>query len=158
MALEASHSTEMLPVRNLNAADVSHVHAIAQESPEAAHWSEFEYTLLLEDPASIALGLEMEGELAGFLIGKQVTDQAEVFNLVVKPAYRRKHVGSAILSATLREFDSRGATNVYLEVRESNTAAIAFYQKHGFRTTGRRERYYRDPDEAALTMSRKLTA
>lgn len=157
MALEASHPTEMVRVRNLNASDLTHIRAIAQQSPEAAHWSESDYILLLEDLASIALAIEIDGELAGFLIGKQVSDQAEVFNLVVKPAYRRKHVGSSLLSASLREFASRGAVYVYLEVRESNTAAIAFYRKHGFRTSGRRELYYRNPDEAALTMSRKLT-
>jgi ribosomal-protein-alanine N-acetyltransferase len=46
---------------------------------------------------------------------------------------------------------------VFLEVRESNRAAIAFYDKHGFAKTGRRVRYYQDPVEAAILMEKKLT-
>jgi ribosomal-protein-alanine N-acetyltransferase len=46
---------------------------------------------------------------------------------------------------------------VFLEVRESNQAAIAFYSKHGFAKMGRRPSYYRVPDEAAIVMEKKLT-
>lgn len=138
--------------------DASAIHALAQESPEAAHWSQSAYNSLLEQPGAVALAIESGGELAGFLVGKQVSDQADVFNLVVKRACRRKGAATTLLSAALREFASRGAKTIYLEVRESNTAAIAFYLRHGFAKTGRREHYYRQPDEAALTMMRKLTA
>jgi ribosomal protein S18 acetylase RimI-like enzyme len=55
------------------------------------------------------------------------------------------------------EFRARQVSRVFLEVRESNEAGIAFYRKHGFSNTGRRAGYYRDPDEAAIVMEMKLS-
>ena len=46
--------------------------------------------------------------------------------------------------------------NLFLEVRESNLGAIAFYERFGFSKIGRRKIYYRDPEEAAITMGKKL--
>ena len=45
---------------------------------------------------------------------------------------------------------------MFLEVRESNQSAIAFYAKHGFNKMGRRASYYHDPEEAAIVMEIKL--
>jgi ribosomal protein S18 acetylase RimI-like enzyme len=57
----------------------------------------------------------------------------------------------------LEKLQRRGVRRVYLEVRESNTTAIAFYQKQGFSIMGRRPGYYREPEEAAVLMERRLT-
>jgi len=64
--------------------------------------------------------------------------------------------GGALLKAALEEFRARRTSRVFLEVRESNEAAIAFYGKHGFAETGRRAGYYQDPAEAAVLMEKKL--
>ena len=61
------------------------------------------------------------------------------------------------LEAALGAFKARGVSRVYLEVRESNAAATMFYEKHGFRKKGTRNGYYRNPDEAAVLLERKLT-
>src|SRR5262249_42616383 len=96
--------------------------------------------------------------VTGFVIGQQIADEAEILNVAVRQAERRKGQASALLCAILDSFRTGGVSRVYLEVRESNQPAIAFYQKHGFRQTGRRRRYYRNPDEDALLFGRKLTA
>ena len=77
--------------------------------------------------------------------------------MAVGSKHRRMGEGTALLAAALEKFASTGGTSVYLEVRESNTGAIAFYERHGFAQTGRRKKYYRNPDEAAVTMETKLT-
>ena len=100
---------------------------------------------------------EWEGEVTGFLMGRATGDQAEILNIGVMPGKRRKGEGSALLRAALDEFYSRGTTRVFLEVRESNEAAKAFYARHGFSKVGHRSGYYRDPDEAALLMEKILT-
>jgi ribosomal protein S18 acetylase RimI-like enzyme len=46
---------------------------------------------------------------------------------------------------------------VFLEVRESNAAGIAFYQNHSFSKVAQRDRYYRDPIEAAVVMEIRLS-
>ena len=61
-----------------------------------------------------------------------------------------------MLQLALEEIASGGGKTAYLEVRESNTGAISFYEKQGFSKTGLRKAYYRNPDEAAVTMEKKL--
>ena len=76
--------------------------------------------------------------------------------LAVIPAKRRKGEGGALLKAAVEALRARKVSRVFLEVRESNEAGIAFYEKQGFSKTGRRAGYYRDPDEAAIRMEMKL--
>jgi len=143
-------------VRFFRPADVGAVVVISGESPESANWSKESYLKLVEENGSIALVIEAAGNITAFLVGKRAADQAEIFNLAVKGEHRRKGMGTAILSAALKEFALENVKSVYLEARESNTNAIAFYEKCGFTKTGRRNAYYRDPDEAALTMVKEL--
>lgn len=146
-----------LRVRSFRSDDADTVMEIVQESPEAAIWSRASYTKFAEEDGAVALVIDTDGEISGFLIGRRVGDQAEVLNLAVRTTHRRKAEGTVLLAAALDEWRLRGAKSVYLEVRESNTGAIAFYERHGFTKMGRRKGYYREPDEAAVTMERKLT-
>ena len=130
---------------------------ILQDAPEAASWSRESFLEAVEESGSLALVLEEQGSLKGFVIGRLVGDQAEVLNLAVSRAHRRASVGTTLLEAALTQLRSMGGGSVYLEVRESNTAAMAFYGKHGFAKVGRRKDYYQDPVEAAVTMAKKLT-
>ena len=90
------------------------------------------------------------------MIARQPGDEAEVLNLAVVEGRRRKGVGGALLKAADEEFRMRGVRRVFLEVRESNATAMAFYRTHGFSEAGRREGYYRDPVEAAIVMEKRL--
>jgi [ribosomal protein S18]-alanine N-acetyltransferase len=144
-------------VRRFRAEDVDAVMAIGEQAPEAATWSRESYRKFAEENGSLALVLGTNGEISGFLVGRRVGDQAEVLNLAVGRKHRRRGEGTALLAAALREFLSGGGKSVYLEVRESNTSAISFYEKHGFAKTGLRRGYYRKPDEGAVTMEKKLT-
>jgi [ribosomal protein S18]-alanine N-acetyltransferase len=147
-----------MSVRKFQVADADTLMAIATEAPEAAIWSRASYTKFASDKESLALVFERCGAISGFLMGRRVADQAEVLNLAVATTHRRRGEGTALLEAALDEFGLCGTKSVYLEVRESNTGAIAFYEKHGFAKMGGRKAYYRSPDEAAVTMERKLTA
>lgn len=144
-------------VRKFRAKDVEAVLAISAESREAANWSRESYEKLLIEEGASAFVVEAGGKISGFLVGRLVEDQAEVLNMAVGADHRHKGEGSALLSAALEEFGSRGAKNLYLEVRESNTRAISFYERHGFLRSGLRKGYYRSPNEAAVIMERKLT-
>jgi ribosomal-protein-alanine N-acetyltransferase len=156
--VEGRMRSGVMSVRKFQVADADAVMAIATEAPGAAIWSRASYAKFTDEKESLALVFERRGAISGFLIGRRVADQAEVLNLAVATAHRGKGEGTALLQAALEEFGLRGTKSVYLEVREANTGAIAFYEKHGFVKTGRRNGYYRNPDEAAITMERKLTA
>ena len=60
----------------------------------------------------------------------------------------------ALLQELLRRFEESGVSRVFLEVRESNKGAMAFYERAGFQRAGRREGYYQDPREAALVFEK----
>lgn len=101
---------------------------------------------------------EDENKVNAFIIGRQVADEAEILNLAVILPKRRRGEGAGLLKAALEEFRARHVSRVFLEVRESNESAIAFYAGHGFSKTGRRAGYYHDPEEAAIVMEIKLVA
>ena len=146
-----------MSARKLQASDVDTVIAIGKDSPQASNWSRESYLKLIEEEGSVALVAEIHVEICGFLIARRVADQAEILNLAVDTKHRTKGHGSALLKAALAEVRLRATKTVYLEVRESNTTAITFYERHGFAKTGLRKDYYRDPVEAAITMEKKLT-
>ncbi len=144
-------------VRRFRLEDADVVISISEQSPEAANWSKESYVDFSQQIGSLALVAETDGNLSGFLIGRLTGDQAEILNLAVSANQRRRGNGHALLASALAEFALQGAQSVYLEVRQSNTAAIAFYEAHGFSKSGLRKCYYRDPDEPALILVKKLT-
>lgn len=143
-------------VRSLRDGDLETVLAIAQDSPETANWSRDSYRELLCESSALGLVWQDADAVAGFLIGRVMADQAEVLNLAVQENRRRRGGASSLLLSALENFRARGAHTVYLEVRQSNDAAIAFYLKHGFLMSGRRRAYYSVPLDDAAIMSKKL--
>jgi ribosomal-protein-alanine N-acetyltransferase len=143
-------------IRAFRAKDVAALTSILRDAPEAANWTQASYRESMNSPGAVAFVSESGGRVTGFIIGRQVADEAEILNLAVAPLARRKGEGGALLMASLDEFRARRVSRVFLEVRESNVTGIAFYEKHGFSKAGRRAGYYRDPDEAAVLMEKKL--
>jgi len=156
MEAEIKGERTMATIRVFRAADAAAATAVLRESVEAANWLEKSYVESLGWRGAVALASEVEGTLTGFVIGRQIADEGEILNLAVVPARRRRGEGGALLRAALDEFRTRRTNRVFLEVRESNHAAIAFYGKHGFAETGRRSGYYQGPAEAAVLMEKKL--
>jgi tRNA threonylcarbamoyl adenosine modification protein YeaZ/ribosomal-protein-alanine acetyltransferase len=157
MGVEVKREGTRVAIRALRPADAVAVTNILPGAPEAANWSAKSFGEAVSWSGGLALVSEGEGEITGFLVGRQVRDEAEILNLGVKAARRRQGAGTALLKAALAEFQSCGVSRVFLEVRESNEAGIAFYAKHGFCKMGRRPGYYREPAEAAALMEKKLT-
>jgi ribosomal-protein-alanine N-acetyltransferase len=157
MAAEGKSLSAETTIRRFRPEDAEAVARIMEESPDAARWSKESYEASGGWGGVLALVSETRGELGGVLIGRQVADEGEILNLAVRQGNRRRGEGGALLEAALAELKSGGVTHVYLEVRESNTAAIAFYVGHGFARTGQRKSYYHDPEESAVLLEKKLT-
>jgi ribosomal-protein-alanine acetyltransferase len=145
-------------VRPLRQSDIEAVIQITRQSPQAASWSPTSHEQFLTQNGAVAFASEVGTQMTGFVIGRQIADQAEILNLAVALESRHHGHGSTLLLAALEEFQRRGSSRIFLEVRSSNAGALAFYQEHGFVKTGRREAYYRNPDEDALILEKKLTA
>jgi ribosomal-protein-alanine N-acetyltransferase len=104
----------------------------------------------------IVLVVERESQLVGFVIARIIVDEIEIQNIAVEPESRLRGIASQMVSKTLDAAASRGFVNALLEVRESNKAARNLYERHGFLQVGRREKYYFDPEEAALLYRKNL--
>jgi ribosomal-protein-alanine N-acetyltransferase len=116
-------------------------------------WGSREFTSALEAPQTIFLVAEDdEGVVAGYAIALAVMDEAEILNLAVRPELRGRGIGGELLDAAVAEVKSRGAEQIYLEVRESNDAARKLYAARGFGEITRRTKYYRHPVEDALVL------
>jgi [ribosomal protein S18]-alanine N-acetyltransferase len=131
--------------------DLDAVLAIQAVSPELARWNISSYTL--NSPTGMRWVAQDGDQIAGFLVASQVMDEMEIHNFAVHPDLRRRGIGSLLLREALHWGKQRGAKKAYLEVRQSNAAAQAFYKQHKFEVIGRRERYYSSPQEDGIVLA-----
>ena len=120
-------------------------------------WTELDMQSELKrtDSAFIAATEHGGVSVAGFIVLRRVSvDEGEVFRIAVDKAARRRGLGGMLMRAALQYADENAIKTLYLEVRESNKAAIALYRNHGFVETGKRKDYYNDPVEDAIIMTR----
>ena len=94
--------------------------------------------------------------LAGYVGSQTVLGETDMMNVAVHPDHRRKGIAEALIAALSDGLRARGNEVLTLEVRVSNTPAIALYDKLGFTQVGRRPNYYRNPKEDALILRKAL--
>jgi ribosomal-protein-alanine acetyltransferase len=104
-----------------------------------------------------SLVCERGGNLLGVLQWRQVGEELEIFDVAVDGTHHRQGIAGLLLESLLSLAKKRGVKEIFLEVRESNVAALALYRKFGFTVGGRRPYYYRDPDEPALLLHLNVT-
>jgi ribosomal-protein-alanine N-acetyltransferase len=92
----------------------------------------------------------------GVFSGDVVVDELQIDNLAVSERCRRKGIGRRLLNLALTVAADLGARSATLEVRSSNSSARAFYEKERFAPVGIRKRYYADPPDDALILSREI--
>lgn len=91
-------------------------------------------------------------QIVGVIFGRQVADEAEIDDLIVKREFRRKGIGTAILKYALHQVWLKGGRKVFLEVRSTNFSALQLYFSIGFTELNRRREYYSNPTEDALVL------
>jgi [ribosomal protein S18]-alanine N-acetyltransferase len=87
-----------------------------------------------------------------------VTTELHVLAIATRPDERGKGIARELLAHVLATGKTAGCTLATLEVRRSNTAAIALYEHAGFKLVHVRSRYYQDDNEDALVMLAELGA
>lgn len=97
-----------------------------------------------------------DGQIAGYGGMWHVVTEGHITNIAIDEKYRRMGIADAIVSKMLKTADEKEMLGVTLEVRVSNTAAIALYKKHGFSMEGLRKEYYEDNREDAYIMWKYL--
>ena len=142
---------DALHIRRLTYADLPQILVIERRAFPTP-WSLATFVLELSKSMDVCLAATRGDALVGYLICSRYDTVWHIMNVAVDPAHRRVGIATALLAGLIE----RLAVNARytLEVRESNAAAIALYERHGFRAAGRRRRYYQDNGEDAVIMWR----
>jgi ribosomal-protein-alanine N-acetyltransferase len=137
------------------AADAPDVAALAHLTlPEA--WSEAAFAALADNPLARCLLARRDGVLLGFAFLYLVGDEGQIMEVATHPDARRQGVARTLLCRLLADATDGGATRFTLEVRAQNEAARTLYASLGFVEDGVRRRYYRNPTDDAVLMSRTV--
>jgi len=136
-----------------------HVQEVAQIEKHCFSdaWSSLSITAELHNPLSLWL-VAMDGQtLVGYIGSQTVLPESDMMNLAVLPQYRRCGIARLLVQSLIEALSEKGVDSLTLEVRVSNTPAIALYEKLGFLPVGRRPNYYHNPKEDALIMRKEWT-
>lgn len=114
-------------------------------------WSRSHFLDEMRSPLSFPMvAIDPEGRIAGYLCPMVVVDEGHILNVAVSSDCRGRGIGRLLVVKALKECREMGAEFVSLEVRPSNTVAIALYRRLGFVETGRRRGYYENGEDALL--------
>jgi ribosomal-protein-alanine N-acetyltransferase len=145
--------TDTIAIRAFSYTDLPQVLAIERRA-FTSPWSLSMFVLELSKPSGIYLAAVQGTEIIGYVICARYVEAYHVMTLAVAPEHRREGIASILLDAVIARAGEDA--NYTLEVRVSNTGAIALYERYGFRTVGTRPRYYADNGEDAMIMWRAI--
>ena len=140
------------------------INIYAETLPE--HYSDyFDYEILAEFPETFLVA-ELDGMLIGYVMCRieygfshlkrlGLARKGHIVSIAVREQHRGKGVGTMLMRTSQEAMTAKTATESYLEVRVTNSEAIALYQRLGYRVSSRLEAYYKD-GEAALVMAAPL--
>ena len=118
-------------------------------------WPAFAFMAeLMFDDSLFYASREESGKMIGFCGLRIIAGEGNIMNICVHPEYRKRGLGEALLTFLMQEGRNEGADSYTLEVRVSNEAAIALYEKLGFVNEGRRKKYYDDGEDAYIMWKR----
>jgi [ribosomal protein S18]-alanine N-acetyltransferase len=80
--------------------------------------------------------------IAGFILYTLVAGEGEILTVATAPQWRRHGIGEMLVKAALSHLNAERAEAMFLEVGDSNQAALSLYRKHGFTEVGKRQNYY----------------
>jgi ribosomal-protein-alanine N-acetyltransferase len=123
-------------------------------------WGEGEFEGMLTERNTLVHRLRAGRAIVGFAVSRMAADEAEILSIAVAASHRGRGLSRHLLLTHLGHLAGRGVRTIFLEVEENNQPARRLYERAGFTVTGRRERYYRQPDGEqlnALLMRRDLS-
>jgi ribosomal-protein-alanine N-acetyltransferase len=122
-------------------------------------WKETEFRASLQNPSTFGMKIREGHTLAGYVMWREIMDEAEILTLVIAPPHKRKGKGGSLLETLFTILKNKGIHTLFIEVAEDNQDAASFYIKHGFVFLSKRPCYYPREDNAyvgALNFIKKL--
>lgn len=144
-----------MEVKKVTKSDLKQIEELEQEIfPDP--WSLKSLTDSQEKENALFICTKDEKKIVGYMIIYFAADEAEIIRVAVKKEARRKGIGQRMLLGVEDYCEKKKIRKLYLEVRESNFAALSFYLDGGFINSGLRKDYYSNPKEDAILMKREL--
>ena len=144
-------STTPITIRSLGYSDLPQVISIERRAFPTP-WSLAMFVLELSKPSGVCLAAIEDRRIVGYLICSRYADVWHLMNIAIDPPARRRGIATALLEEKISRAGQDASYT--LEVRPSNSPAIALYERFGFRSAGTRRRYYQDTGEDAVIMWR----
>ncbi|CAI9393807.1 ribosomal protein S18-alanine N-acetyltransferase [Microbacterium sp. T2.11-28] len=147
-----------MSLRTATAADLPDIMALERDSFPSDAWSEAMMAAEIASPHGRYVVDVEAGTLRGYggVRAVQGAADADIQTIAIAPAARGRGRGRALLAELIASARSRGAREVFLEVRADNPVATALYASEGFVEIGRRPRYYQPDDVDAVVMKLDL--
>lgn len=115
-------------------------------------WSEEDILSTISTVGSMCYTALDGGEVAAYIIGRQITPEGEIYRIATLPHKRRRGIAYRLLDYAVKCERGLGLESLFLEVREKNLPARNLYRSYGFREIGSRKNYYKNPDDNAIVM------
>ena len=144
-----------MKIREWKYEDILRISEMEKECFPNEPWSYKMLVSSFEEESFHGVLAEEDGEIVGYGGITQAVDSADIDNLAVVEYYRNSGIGTAVLEELLKYAKKKGAKKVFLEVRVSNSIAMALYLKCGFKGVYARTRYYSDGEDC-LVMVKEL--
>lgn len=144
MVIHTAHASELGSVAGLE--------VISFPDP----WSEKSLAETFAQNHALILTGWHNGELAGYVIFYHVLDEGEIARIAVDPSLRRLGTATQLMDELEKYCEQNNILKIMLDVRESNLPAISFYKKCGFLEDGIRKKFYENPEESAVLMSKEF--
>ena len=140
-----------MTIESMTVDDISQVAEIERQI-FSIPWSEKAFRDSMESDNTIYIVAKENNNVAGDAGMYLSFEEGNITNVAVNPLSRRKGIGEKIVRDILNRAYEKGVRDVFLEVRETNSVAIALYEKIGFKEEGIRKNFYDKPRENALIM------
>ena len=129
-------------IRLMQADDVQAVAAI-EKQVQTHPWTEKQFLEAVTQYQSTVI--EQQGKILGFCILQPVVDEANLLLMAIDPKQQGQGLGYTLLTESI-ELLKNSPVQIFLEVRESNLAAIKLYEKAAFHQIDLRKNYYPKSD------------
>ena len=137
-----------MQLRNMTESDLPQVLELQRELA-FQDWNEKQFLSEIRASYAYCVICEDDGKLLGYAIFHLLGPDSELLSIATRTSEQRKGIGSQLLKAGLDKLTESG-DQCFLEVRDGNAKARAFYEKHGFKLYSVRKKYYSDGEDAAL--------
>lgn len=138
-------------IRKMQKSDLQEVCKIEKDN-FSLPWSERSFIESMERNDTVFLTALEGEEVAGYIGCYCIAGTGEITNVAVKDTCRRRGIGAMLLEGLYKAGETLNTREFFLEVRESNEAAISLYSRQGFVKEGIRKNFYEKPVENAVIM------